>query len=283
LSHLLDLQKFYPGDIEITNKHETPDRIIVQLKSRTKSQKCPSCGCESNQYHSTYKRKIVDLPILGKSVLLLVTAYKYDCNNPDCDQKVFAEELDGFAGWYRRKTERLEDLILTIALNTSCEGCSRICKYMGIDVSGDTIIRLFIKYAEKQDVSCSEIIGVDDWAYKKGQKYGTLICDGRTHKPVAILDGRDGSELKKWLQNNKHIKMITRDRASAYAKAISEVLPDAMQIADRFHLHQNLLKVIKDTLSREIPNKIMIPDESSNNEIEPRLLIEQNKKKRADR
>jgi transposase len=279
LSHLLDLQKFYPEDIEITSINETSDRIVVEVKSRTKSQKCPSCGCESNQYHSTYKRKISDLPILGRSVLLIVTAYKYSCNNIDCNQKVFAEELHGFAGWYRRRTARLEDLILTIASNSSCEGCSRICKYMGIDVSGDTIIRLLMRYAERQDVSCSEIIGVDDWAYKKGQTYGTLICDQRTHKPVALLDGRDGSELKKWLQNNKHITMITRDRASAYAKAISEVLPDVMQIADRFHLHQNLLKAIKDVLSKEIPSKIMISDESSAHETEPRLKTEQNKKK----
>jgi transposase len=220
------------------------------------------CGTLSHNYHSTYKRKIYDLPIFGKSVYLNITAYRYYCDNGECKQMVFCEELDGFSGKYRRMTLRLEYFIITLALNTSCEGTSRICKQMGINVSGDTIIKILLRNAENIDTTCGEIIGVDDWAYKKGHTYGTLICDGTTHKPIALFDGRDGSGLKEWLKNNKHIKIVTRDRASAYAKAIAEVLPDAMQIADRFHLHQNILKAIKDALGREIPSKIQILDES---------------------
>lgn len=180
----------------------------------------------------------------------------YYCDNIECNQKLFSEGLDGFTGWYSRKTYRLEDLVITIAISTSCEACSRICRYMGIDISENTIIRLIKKHVER-----------DDWAYKKGQPYGTLICDGKTHQPVELLDGHDGSELKKWLLNNKHIKMVTQGRASAYAKAISEVLPYAMQIADRFHLHQNLLKAVKDALAREIPSKITISDENVDSKI----------------
>lgn len=282
ISNTIGLELFYPKSIKIIDRAVKENIIQLKLKSTTCEAACPACGKATSDYHSTYSRKIQDLPIFGRKVMLEVTAYRYYCNNDECTQIVFAEELEGFAGWYRRKTKRLEDLIITIAVNTSCEGCSRICKYMGIDVSGDSIIRLILKYAERQDISCSEIIGIDDWAYKKGQTYGTLVCDGRTHKPVALLDGRDGSELKKWLQNNKHIKMITRDRASAYAKAISEILPDAMQIADRFHLHQNFLQAIKDALSREIPNKIAISEEASSNETESQPMSEQNKKKRID-
>lgn len=120
MSDLLSLQKFYPEDIEIINKNETTDKIVVELKSRTKVQKCPKCGYESEQHHSTYKRVITDLPILGKSVSLFVTAYKYSCGNPECDQKVFCEELRGFTGRYRRMTSRCEDLARVISLNTSC-------------------------------------------------------------------------------------------------------------------------------------------------------------------
>lgn len=280
----LHLQSFYPVFISILSQEFIEDTIILKLKSNTSEAVCPTCGKTSSNYHSTYRRKVQDLPILGKSVLLNITAYRYYCENEECTQTVFAEELEGFAGWYRRKTERLEDLIITIALNTSCEGASRICEYMGIDVSGDTIIRLLIKKANSLDLTCSEVVGVDDWAYKKGHTYGTLICDGKTHKPIALLDGRDGSELKEWLKNNKHIKMVTRDRASAYAKALSDVLPDAMQIADRFHLHQNLLKAIKDVLSRELPNKIVLPDEVVDKQSESQpLQKQQDKKKRVNR
>lgn len=102
-------------------------------------------------------------------------------------------------------------------------------------------------------------IGIDDFAYKKRHTYGTIIVDEETHNPITLLDGRDGDALRKWLKNNKHIKVITRDRASAYAKVIAEELPDAMQVADRFHLHQNLLEAIKKALNHELPATIKIP------------------------
>ena len=120
-----------------------------------------------------------------------------------------------------------------------------------------------------------DVIGVDDFAYKKRNSYGTIIVDEKTHKPITLLDGRTGETLREWLKNNKHVKVITRDRASAYAKVISEELPDAMQIADRFHLHQNLLEAVKKALNHELPATIVIPhvDNSS-------VLKEQGKKNR---
>jgi len=257
------LSSFYPKEVTINQVIENNDGITILLKSITHSHSCPKCGHTTKSYHSTYKRAIQDLPILGESVYLDVTAYRYYCENTSCDQKVFTEELSGFTGKYRRMTSRLEDFIITLALNTSCEGTARICKQMNIKVSGDTVIKILLRNAQLIDPKCGDFIGVDDWAYRKGHTYGTIICDGDTHKPIALLDGRDGSALKEWLKNNQHIKIITRDRASSYAKAIVEALPQAMQIADRFHLHQNLLKAIKDALGREVPTRIMIPDDSA--------------------
>lgn len=259
----LFLSSFYPKEVKINQVIESNSGIIILLKSMTHSHVCPKCGQITKSYHSTYKRRIQDLPILGKSVYLNVTAYRYNCDNSSCDQKVFAEELSGFTGKYRRMTSRLQDFIIMLALNTSCEGTARICKQMNINISGDTVIKILLRNAQSINPECGEFIGIDDWAYKKGHTYGTLICDGASHKPIALLDGRDGSTLKEWLKNNQHIKIITRDRASSYAKAIMEVLPQAMQIADRFHLHQNLLKAIKDALGREVPAKIMISSEDS--------------------
>ena len=109
-----------------------------------------------------------------------------------------------------------------------------------------------------------EKIGADDFAYCKGQSYCTIVCDGNTHDPVAVLEGRDGNTLREWLRNNKHVKVVTRDRASAYAKAIAEELPNVMQIADRFHLHRNLLKAIKEAINHEIQSKIEIENTSLN-------------------
>lgn len=157
-------------------------------------------------------------------------------------------------------TGHYADFICTLALETNCEGCSRICKSMNLKTSGDSVIRLLTKrYKLQEEHKCSSVIGVDDFAFKKRHAYGTIIVDEATHKPVAILDGRDGSTLKEWLVKNKHVKTVTRDRASAYASAIQEILPDAMQIADRFHLHQNLLEAIRNTVNSTVPVDIKIP------------------------
>lgn len=157
----------------------------------------------------------------------------------------FVGTINGFLSYYNRMTDRCADFICTLALETSCESCSCICKSMNLKTSGDSVIRLLTKhYKLQEEHKCSSGNGVDDFAFKKRHTYGTIIVDEATHKPVIILDGRNGSTLKEWLAKNKHIKTVTRDHASAYASAIQEILPDAMQAADRFHLHQNLLEAI---------------------------------------
>lgn len=165
-----------------------------------------------------------------------------------------------FLSYYGRMTERCADFVCMLAMETSCEGCARICRAMKLQISGDSVIRLLTKRYRLHPVEkCGSAIGVDDFAFKKRHTYGTIIVDEATHRPVAILDGRDGMTLKEWLKNNKHVKTVTRDRASAYSSAIQEILPDAMQIADRFHLHQNLLEAVKSTVNSVIPVDVRIP------------------------
>jgi transposase len=218
-------------------------------------------------YHGTYIRTAQDLPILGKKVILKIAAYEYYCKNDECGVKSFAEDYEGFIGKSERMTQRCEDLIKVVAYETNCEGAAVICGKIGIKVSGDTIIRMLKNAAEnKPAVKCSETIGVDDFAYRRGKTYCTIICDGESHEPIEILDGRDGVTLKEWLAENKHIKKITRDRTGAYAKAISDILPQTMQIADRFHLHQNLFTAVKEALNNAVPNEIPIPNTLSETE-----------------
>ena len=265
----LDINKFFPEQLTITEISETEEKIVIELESRTKQGACPCCGVVSARYHGTYVRKVQDLPMMRKAVTLQIKAYEYNCEDPDCEVVSFAETIDGFLNHYSRKTERLADLICTIALETSCEGCSRICKAMNITISPDSVIRLLIRRYETQpEQVCSSTIGVDDFAFAKRKTYGTIIVDEETHKPVAVLEGRDKDILKKWLEHNKHVKAVTRDRASAYASAIEETLPAAMQIADRFHLHQNLLEAVRGALNGSVPATVKIPVNTENSDDE---------------
>lgn len=257
----LNMEIFFPNELlSITSIYNRDSAIHIKMRSKTHVSKCPECGCESKHYHGTYLRKVQDLPILGRTTRLEIIAHEYVCENEECPQITFVEDFDGFLSYYGRMTERCADFICTLAMETSCEGCSRICHSMNLKISGDSVIRLLTKRYRLQPISkCGSVIGVDDFAFKKRHTYGTIIVDQATHRPVAILDGRDGTTLKEWLRNNKHIKSVTRDRASAYSSAIQEVLPDAMQIADRFHLHQNLLEAIKNTVNAFIPVDVRIP------------------------
>ena len=257
--------------MKITRIVEDERMLTIFMKSRKHSHHCLNCGQEMNVYHATYVRTVQDLPIFQKNVTLKITAYDYYCLCETCDTKTFAEDYGKFIGRSGRMTDRLENFIRMLALETNCEGAAAICKAMEIKVSGDTIIRMLRKLTDKPIIQCSDAIGVDDFAYRKGQTYCTVICDAATHEPVDILDGRDGDTLREWLKRNKHVKKVTRDRAGAYAKAISDELPEAMQIADRFHLHQNLLKAVKEALKHELPNNIAIPNdrESTPSEIKP--------------
>lgn len=123
----LDFTSFYPDSIEIRNIEKDSDKITVHLKSYSQMQHCPICQNECRFHHSTYKRKLQDLPILGKQTIIRLTAYRYTCDHTDCEQKVFCETIDGFCGSYKRMTARLEDFLLTLVLHTSCEGASLTC------------------------------------------------------------------------------------------------------------------------------------------------------------
>ena len=265
----LNINTFYPEEsLEITNIDYREEKILIQMRSITNSCTCPKCKHTTDKYHGTYIRRVQDLPILGKGVQLEIKAHEYDCINSECSITSIAETFDGFLNTYSRMTERCADFICTLALETSCEGCARICRKLGIKISGDTVIRLLLKkYENLPEPETGDVIGVDDFAYKKRQKYGTIIVNKKTHEPIALLEGRDGKTLREWLKKNKNIKVVTRDRASAYAKVISKELPDAMQIADRFHLHQNLLEAIKKALNQELPATIIIPHEGNHDEL----------------
>jgi len=259
-SEQMNLQNFYPDELEVKDILQSDKMITIKMNAHSDSCVCPKCGVYSSHRHGTYIRKIQDLPILGKSTQLVVNAYEYQCDNNKCSVTTFAETINGFLSYYSRMTKRCADFICTLAMETSCEGCSRICRAMNLKISGDSVIRLLTKRFELQDeIKCGSIIGVDDFAFKKRHTYGTIIVDETTHTPVAILDGRDGKTLKEWLKKNQQVKIVTRDRASAYASAIQEILPDAMQVADRFHLHQNLLEAVKNTVNSMIPVDVKIP------------------------
>ena len=261
MGSILDLKALYPEYFHIeTVEQGNDENLHIHLRTINRTARCPECGEKSDRVHSRKLRKNVrDLPILGKGILVTISIRRFFCGNKECGTGVFTESTPDFVENRWQWTRRCEELIIAIARNTSCESASRICKLIGIPVSGDTVIRMLQRHFTDAEY-IGESIGVDDWALRKGNNYGTLICDMETHKPIALLPGRDGDSLRKWLERNKQVKVVTRDRCGAYASAIREVLPKAVQIADRFHLHHNLLEAVHEAIKGMIPEKVWITD-----------------------
>jgi len=251
-------RKLFGDEYLVYDWEEEEDTITIFVKSQDSSCHCPTCGKSSDSIHATYHRNLQMIPIRMKHTRVDVIAYKYDCLNKDCSRKVFMEALP-FASHYQTRTNDLNSLILAFSIFMSNEGTSKVLKLLGIHISNDSIKRLYDKI-EIEDYEHVESVGIDDVAIRKGQTYATAIYDAKTRDLIALLDGRDAETLKKWLRNHSKIKIVSRDRASAYAKAINEVLPECIQVADRFHLFQNLLERMKEVFKEELPKNIFIRD-----------------------
>jgi len=257
-SNQILIENIYGSEYKVMDYSEINGHIYISLKSVLQSAVCPYCGESSVSKHGTKKRQIFDTPLRNKPVKLLITAYQWNCENEKCNRRVFND--DAFmAEKFRRRTIELDQLILAVSCEFSSEGASRILKRMGISISNDTIDKMIarIKIEDNPDI---ERIGVDDFAYRKGHTYCTAIYDLDTHKPIAILDGRTGEELKKWLRGHRKVNIVARDRDKTYARAISEALPNCRQVADKFHLMQNLIEVIRQIIRDDIPKELYIKD-----------------------
>lgn len=252
IEQLLNFGKDYP----IINIEQKNNKIIIHIKSKKEHCKCPNCGIESYEYHATYFRMIQDTPTHNTETWLKVNAYEYKCNNPECFVKTFNENLP-FARRNKVMTDNLVRFILSISIFMSSSSTSLILSFMGVKVSADTIDNIIhnIKIIDRPDV---EEVGIDDVAIRKGISYATAIYDLKDHSLLALLEGREASALEEWLKEHPKIKKVARDRANAYAKAISNILPNCIQVADRFHLFENLIEHLKDIFYKEMPEKIFI-------------------------
>ncbi len=242
---------------------ENQIRIYTSIKSP--GAKCPYCGKYSKRIHDHYIRNVSDLPVFQNRTVILLKTRKFKCVNTQCYRKVFSEQTPSILR-YSRRTSRLSDILATIAIEMTGKLGSIFSKQLLIDVSISTITRI----AHDQpisDIIQPKILGIDDWAYRKGVSYGTILIDMETSRPIDILPSRDGQTLKKWLLKYNDVKIITRDRSGSYSAAINQACPNAVQVADRFHLLMNLSNAL-DTYFKSISSKIRLLIKSKNNEFQ---------------
>lgn len=220
-------------------------QLTIKASSCQSASICPSCGCLGQRRHSRYIRIFCDLPTSGYSVKVLILSGKYFCDNPDCTQKVFTERFTKEIYPYHRRFNRCTELLRSLALELGGNKGSAISHLANLPVSPSTILRII----KRQDLHVaritSGIIGIDDWAFKKGKTYGTIIVDLYQNKVVDLLPDRECATICQWLRDHQEVTVISRDRGGPYAKGGREGAPQAIQVADRFHLLMNLGEATK--------------------------------------
>jgi transposase len=226
------------------------DLLTVVLSSRRASVECPDCGQPAKRVHSGYRRRLADRPWNGIRVRLQLHARRWFCDHPECSRRIFTERFPGLTRRYAHRTEAQAQTLHRIAYVLGGEAGARLAQDVALPVSPDTLLRQ-LRQRGPFSGRAPRVLGVDDWAFLKGQRYGTLLVDLEGGEAVDLLPDRSAETLAAWLKEHPGAEVISRDRAAGYAEGARQGAPSAIQVADRFHLLKNLTDALCEALGRE--------------------------------
>ncbi|WP_239043476.1 ISL3 family transposase [Citrobacter freundii] len=258
LKTLLQLPCGWQSSRQITGS----DGITLHLRATRKTAQCPECLKRSRSVHSCRRRRIQHLPCSGRTLWLIFAVRHWYCRNPSCSRKIFAESLAPFAGPQQQSSALLQNLQHQLGLIAGGEAGRRAAVASGIQISPDTLLRRVVQ-APEQTENRTRYVGIDEWAWHRGHRYGTLIVNLDTHRPLVLLPGREQRTLTAWFKKYPEIQIVSRDRGGIYSMAAREGAPQARQVADRWHLLKNIGDALERMMYRHMPLIRLVASELS--------------------
>src|SRR3954454_4040204 len=225
---------------------------VITVRPTSGTSLCPGCGTSSGRIHSRYQRRLTDLPLAGRQVRLGVVARRFRCVTVLCGRRLFTERFDdgALAPWARRTT-RLDLIVHHLGLALGGRPAASFARRLMLPVSNDTLLRVVRRRAQAPEGKLA-VIGIDDFAWRRNHRYGTIVCDLERRRPVTLLPDREPATAEAWLARHQSIVTVARDRGGGYGEAAARALPHATQVADRWHLMENASRAFLDAVRRSM-------------------------------
>jgi transposase len=215
---------------------------------------CPLCGRSSSRVHSQYVRAVADVPWHGVPFRLRLHVRRFFCDEPTCPRAIFAERLPGLVAPHARRTDRLDAWLRAVGFALGGEAGTRLLHVLGLTAtrptSPDTLLRQ-IRQTPAPTAPTPRVVGVDDWCFLRGRRYGAILVDLERHRVLDLLPDREADTFAAWLKLPPGIEVVSRDRGGSFVEGATRGAPQAIQVADRFHVLKNLVEAFQQVLARE--------------------------------
>lgn len=242
-----------PAGLAVDTVTTESGRMWVMAHPIAPDAACSGRGQRSAKVHSRYARCLLDLPAHGRSVHVRVQVRRFRCGNAGCPRRIFAEVLDpAITQRAARRTARLDGVVHHLGLALGGRPAARIADWLMLSVSRDTLLRLVHRRAMPAGTAAVRVVGIDDFAWKRGQRYGTIICDLEKRRIMDLLPDREAGTAGAWLAEHPEIRVVSRDRGGGYGRAATQGAPQVMQVADRWHLMENASAAFLDAVRRSM-------------------------------
>lgn len=260
----------FPGiDVQVTAVHAASEGVVVEVVACGRPPDCPSCGCPGRRVHSHYRRRLAERRVAGRPLVISLRVRRFFCERAGCRRRTFAEQVPDLSERYRRHSVGLRRWMRAIATFLGGRPGQRLCRTLQLPTGRTHLLDLLI--APTVPEQAPRVLGVDEFAFRKGWRYGTVLVDVEAARVVDVLPDRDAATFTAWLQEHPGAEIICRDRASAYSTAIREAAPDAQEIADRWHLLNNLSSAVEKTCHQH--RSCLRKQADAERESAPRLII----------
>ena len=261
-----------PEQLVLESVEETAAGILVRVRAKGNPQ-CPTCFGSQVSHHSEYERSVLDLPWQGRQVHLRIRTRRFRCRNADCQRKVFAERLAGVAVPWARESVRLGEVVGVVGYALGGLPGARLLKRLGMGRGPDTVLRRVKARQCDGSPASVRVLGVDDWAWRKHQSYGTMLMDLEQRRVIDLLPDRSADSFARWLDNHPEVAVITRDRSGLYADGARQGAPGAVQITDRYHLVSNLSEAVeRDVQQLQIKARAELAERAAGDDRRPKKL-----------